>query len=83
MDILHTLDSREGWTAFLEYKVSHGHLSKKDEASLTAFIAAEDYLPFWSRFAGEKALHRRENLSSAKKLRQKAHCIRPCMDSTT
>lgn len=45
MDILHTLDSREVWTAFLEYKVSRGHLSKKDEASLTAFIASESYLP--------------------------------------
>lgn len=45
MEILYALGSKEVWTEFLEYKMSHGHLSKKDETSLTALIAAQSYLP--------------------------------------
>lgn len=45
MEILYALGRKEVWTEFLEYKISHGHLSKKDEASLTALMEAQSYLP--------------------------------------
>ena len=45
MSILDLLDQQQCWQAFLEYKVSRGHLPKKDAETLDAIIKAESYLP--------------------------------------
>lgn len=67
MEILHALGRDEVWAEFLEYKVSRGHLSKKDEASLTAFIEARDYLPIVEQIRrGERFAPPRKSVISKK-----------------
>ena len=45
MGMLCALSRQEVWQAFLEYKLSGGHLSKEDEKALSEFIEGQSYLP--------------------------------------
>ena len=43
--MLNLLSRRDIWQEFQEYKLSGGHLSKKDERALSEFIESRGYLP--------------------------------------
>lgn len=44
MGMVYALSRQEVWQEFLEYKLSGGHLSKKDEKTLTEWIEGRGYL---------------------------------------
>ena len=47
--MLELLLSHEEWQRFLDFKLASGHLSKREEKALTAFIKSKDYLPVAER----------------------------------
>ena len=45
-NILKALSDHEAWKEFAAYKIDKGHLTKKDEEFLTAYVHEKRYLPF-------------------------------------
>lgn len=61
MGMVYALSRQEVWQEFLEYKLSGGHLSKKDEKTLTEWIEGRGYLPVVEK------IHRGEGFAPPRK----------------
>lgn len=74
MGILDNIDKRETWEEFLQYKTDGGHLSKREEGELRAFIQSEGYKSVAAAIRAKKAFPYpvlyQINKTSAKKKRK-------------
>lgn len=64
--MLRMLSNQDVWTAFWEYKLSGGHLSKADEKALSDFIEKERYLPVVDKISGAEGFAPPKKVSISK-----------------
>ena len=74
--MLNLLSRRDIWQEFQEYKLSGGHLSKKDERALSEFIESRGYLPAVEKILrGEGFAPPKKNRNQQNEFRKKADCL--------